>query len=423
MRFHLIVICLLFGALNLPATAQTLPVASPESVGMSSKRLGRIQEALQREIEEGRMPGAVLAIARQGKLAYYEAFGYLDKAAGLPMPKDAIFAIASMTKPVVSVGALMLFEEGRLLMDEPIATYLPELADRRVVVDRNDPSRTVAAIQQPTVQHLLQHTAGFTAAAGGDTALHRLYPYQGRDTPRTFTGTEFLARLSSLPLHYQPGTKWEYGFGFDIMGLAIERISGQRLGTYLAERVFEPLGMVDTFFTIPSDKASRQAKPLPKDPITGAPQTMKDQTTDWKFQCGAGCLASTTMDYLAFAQMLLNRGSLNGVRILGTKTVEFMTSDHMGPDVDLTSLHINPPTKTHTYGYGFGLGVSVRRAAGLGGTIGSPGEFSWFGAQGTAFWVAPQEEMVIVFMAQTPGAIQERYRQLIPALVQQAIVD
>ena len=221
MRFHLIVICLLFGALNLPATAQTLPVASPESVGMSSKRLGRIQEALQREIEEGRMPGAVLAIARQGKLAYYEAFGYLDKAAGLPMPKDAIFAIASMTKPVVSVGALMLFEEGRLLMDEPIATYLPELADRRVVVDRNDPSRTVAAIQQPTVQHLLQHTAGFTAAAGGDTALHRLYPYQGRDTPRTFTGTEFLARLSSLPLHYQPGTKWEYGFGFNIMGLAI----------------------------------------------------------------------------------------------------------------------------------------------------------------------------------------------------------
>lgn len=423
MRLSAILICFLFGALLAPAAAPPLPTASPESVGMSSERLGRIKQALQREIDEGRMPGAVLAISRRGKLVYYEAVGYLDKAAGVPMPKDAIFAIASMTKPVVAVGALMLFEEGRLLMDEPIATYLPELANRRVVIDRNDPSRTVAALQQPTVQHLMQHTAGFTAAAEGDTVLHRMYPYQGRDTPRTFTGPEFLARLSSLPLHYQPGAKWEYGFGFDIMGLTIERISGQRLGTYLTERVFEPLGMADTFFTIPSDKTSRQAKPLPKDPVTGAPQTMKDQTTEWKYQCGAGCLASTAMDYLTFAQMLLNRGSLNGVRILGTKTVEFMTSDHMGPDIDLTSLQINPPTKTHTYGYGYGLGVSVRRATGLGGTIGSPGEFSWFGAQGTAFWVAPQEEMVIVYMAQTPGGIQERYRQLIPALVYQAIVD
>lgn len=423
MRFKPILTCLLFGALHLPAIAQTLPPASPESVGMSSERLGRIKKSLQREINEGQMPGAVLAIARRGKLVYYEAFGYLDKAAGVSMPKDAIFAIASMTKPVVSVGALMLFEEGRLLMNEPIATYLPELAERRVAVDRNDPSRTETAIQQPTVQHLLQHTAGFTGAEQGHTALHRLYPSQGPDIPHALTGVEFLARLSPLPLHYQPGTKWEYGLGFDIVGLTIERISGQKLGAYLQQHVFEPLGMVDTYFTIPADKASRQAKPLPNDPITGAPQKARDQTSGWKFECGSGCLASTAMDYMAFAQMLLNKGTLNGVRVLGRKTVEFMTSDQMGPEVDLTSLHISPPTNTHTYGHGFGLGVAVRRGAGLGGTMGSPGDFSWVGAQGTAFWVDPQEEMVIVFMAQTPGAIRRRNRQLIPALVHQAIVD
>ena len=417
MRIHGTLFYLFVMALGAPASAQPLPTASPESVGMSSERLERIGEVLRRDIEQDRMPGAVVAIARKGKLVFYKSFGFLDKAAGTPMPKDAIFASASMTKPIVAVGALVLYEQGRFLMNKPVGTYLPELGQMGVAID-GDPLRREPARRQPTVEDLMRHTSGFTSSSQGSGALHRLYRSARSDNP---TGAEFLARLVDLPLHHQPGTTWDYGLGFDILGLALERLSGKTLGAYLHERVFKPLGMVDTFFTIPAGKVARQAKPLPKDPVTGAPQVVRSRTEPRKFECGGGCLASTAPDYLAFAQMLLNKGTLNGVRLLGTKTVEYMTADHTGLDVDLTRLHNFPVD--HTYGHGFGLGVSVRRSTGLGGAMGSPGEFHWAGAGGTTFWVDPQEELVIVSMARTPGQTRTHYRQLVPALVRQAIVD
>ena len=395
-----------------------LPTARPEAVGISSARLARIGEALNREIAADRMPGAVVAIARRGQVVYYEAFGYLDKAAGTPMPKDAIFAIASMTKPIFSVAAMSLYEEGRLLMNEPVATYLPELGQRVVAIDE-DGSQTEPANRQPTIQDLLRHTSGFVARGGGDTALHDRYA--GDLVTYPLPAGDYLKTLAALPLRYQPGTTWEYGPGFDILGLAIERITGKPIHTVLTERLFAPIGMTDTAFTIPAGKASRQARPLPRNPLTGATQAMRNQTEPRAVGCGSGCLASTAADYLAFAQMLLNGGRLNGAHVLGQKTVEFMTSDHAEDGVDLTGLHNYP--SLHYDDHGFGLGVAVRRSPGGGGTVGSPGTWSWAGSQGTYFWVDTREELVVVHMAQTPGDIRGYYRQLLPALVYQSLVD
>jgi CubicO group peptidase (beta-lactamase class C family) len=400
------------------STIVGFPSARPEAVGLSSARLARIGEALKREIDADRLPGAVVAVARHGKLAYFEAFGYLDKAAGTPMRTDAIFSIASMTKPIFSVAAMSLFEEGRMLMNEPVGSYLPELAHRQVAANA-DGSRTQSADRQPTIQDLMRHTSGFVTRSYGNTALHSRYPDALVTEP--LSAEDYLARLSELPLRYAPGTTWEYGPGFDILGLAIERVTGQPVRDVLTERVFGPLGMRDTAFTIPADKVARQAKALARDPITGAPQTTRDQTEPLPFDCGGGCLTSTGADYLTFAQMLLNGGSFGSTRLLGSKTVEYMTSDATGPDVDLSRLNLM--VSMPAYGYGYGLGVAVRRGDGLGGTTGSAGSYMWGGSQGTYFWVDPREELVVVHMAQTPGVIRGYYRQLLPALVYQAIVD
>jgi CubicO group peptidase (beta-lactamase class C family) len=403
--------------------ADELPRATPESVGMSSQRLARIADALKNDIDNGRMPGAVIAIARKGKLVYYEAFGFLDKAKGTPMPKDAIFSIASMTKPVVAAAALTFSEENRLLVHEPVGTYLPALKQMDVAVFRSGTESygREAARRQPTIQDLMRHTAGFTYGNQGTTALHKAYPGASGNVADTMTGAEFIDALAKLPLHYQPGTRWDYSYGLDILGIALETVAKQPLGRVLQDRIFRPLRMNDTAFTVPPEKVSRIARALPVDPVTGRPQSIRDQTKAWKFECGGGCLTSTAVDYLRFAQMLLNRGALDGTRVLGRKTVEYMTADHLGPDVDASRLH-NFPVE-HIDGYGFGLGVAVRRVPGIAGIMGSPGDYRWSGAQGTLFWVDPKEELAVVYMAQTPGAIRAHYRQVIATLVQQAIMD
>jgi len=406
--------------------AESLPRATPESVGMSSQRLARIAASMKADIEAGRMPGGVIAVARKGKLVYYEAFGYLDKAKGTPMPKDAIFSIASMTKPMVAVGALTLYEENRLLVHDPIGNYLPALKNMSVAVFRKDASGgdvidREPARRQPTVQDLMRHTAGFTYGNQGTTLLHKQYPGGSGNVADTMTGPEFVEALGKLPLHYQPGTMWDYSYGLDILGIAIESVTKQSLGRFLEDRIWGPLGMVDTAFTVPPIKAGRIARALPADPVTGQPQSIRDQTQPWKFECGGGCATSTALDYLRFAQMLLNHGTLDGRRVLGRKTVEYMTSDHLGPEVNADRLH-NFAVESID-GYGFGLGVAVRRGPGVAGIMGSPGDFRWSGAQGTLFWVDPKEELAVVYMAQTPGAIRAHYRQVIPALVLQSLVD
>jgi CubicO group peptidase (beta-lactamase class C family) len=409
-------ILVLLASLPLCAAADSLSVAKPESVGLSSARLERLAQAIKQDVEHGRMPGAVVAIARKGKLAYYESFGFVDKAAGTPMPKDAIFALASMTKPMVAVAALMLAEQGELLLNDPIGNYLPELRDMKVA----GPRGIEAAHRQPTLQDMLRHTAGVSYGNRGDTPLHKLYEAKLKSAANQ-SGAEFLQELGRLPLHYQPGTQWEYSHGLDVTGLAVEAVTKKRLGEFLQERLFEPLGMADTGFVVPAAKQGRIAKPLPVDPDTGRPVAFRLPVTPWQYDCGGGCASGTALDYVRFAQMLLNKGTFEGNRLLSRKTVEYMTSNQLGPEVDVSRLHEFPVE--HMDGFGFGLGVAVRTQPGVAGVPGTPGEFMWSGAQGTMFWVDPKEEMVVVFLANTPGPARRHYRELIKTLVEQAIAD
>jgi CubicO group peptidase (beta-lactamase class C family) len=234
-----------------------------------------------------------------------------------------------------------------------------------------------------------------------------------------WTATEFLDKLGSLPLHYQPGTKWDYSLGLDVLGLVVESVVHRTLGQYLTERLFTPLGMHDTSFVLSADSSKRFAMPLEKNPVNGSPQVVRDPTRRTNFECGGGCAYSTALDYMRFAQMLLNKGILGDVRSLGRKTVEYMTANHLGPEVNIDLLRQYP----NINGYGFGLSVAVRRDYGVAGVMGSPGDYHWGGAGGTFFWVDPQEELAVVFMAHTPGDMRLHYRQAITSLVLQAIID
>jgi CubicO group peptidase (beta-lactamase class C family) len=407
---------------SMAQAAELPPRAKPEEVGMSSERLALITKTVNAEIAREQLPGAVLAIARRGKLVYLETFGYRDQAAGAPMPSDAIFNIASMTKPMVAVGALQLYEQGKLLMDEPVAKYFPKFADMRVAVmdaKKENILETVPATRKITIQDLFRHTSGLIYGGRGATAVHKLYPEGSGQAAAAMTGTEFLDHLASRPLLYQPGAVWDYGFGLDVLGLVIEQLTEQSLGSYLRQNVRQPLGMADTGFLIPADKAGRYAVALAKDPVSGNPQAMTALTQKTKFECGGGCAASTASDYLRFALMLMNKGKSGDTRILGPKTVEYMLSNQLGPEVK-NLIQNGDPTRAD---YGFGLGLAVRTTPGIVRMMGSVGDFSWPGASGTNWWADPHEELAVVWMAHSPGPIRWKYRQMINALVYQAIVD
>ena len=410
--------------LALPAAfaADPLPRAKPEEVGMSSQRLARIGEAVRAEVDAGRIPGAVVAVARRGKLVYYEAFGYRDRERGVPMTLDAIFAPASMEKPMVAVATLQLVERGVLAMADPVEKYLPALANMKVAVMSADGKRIAGTEPQRrkmTVHDLLRHTAGLTYGRRGDSELFKMYPPSSNIAAETMTGEQFLARIGSLPLHYQPGTRWDYSFAYDVLGLLIESVTRKPLEEVMRAGLFEPLGMVDTAFVIAPEKAERYALPLARNPETGEPQHVRDVRKRPKFECGGGCASYTAADYLRFAQMLLNGGTLDGKRVLSRKFVEYMTSNHLDPQVDTRELRDYP----NIDGYGFGLGVAVRAGYGVSDFVGSPGDFHWAGANGTHFWVDPREQLAVVYMANTPGPVRFRSRQVINALVNQAIDD
>ncbi len=413
------------GILSVPFLAQAadpLPRAKPEEVGMSSERLALIGKTVNAEIARDQLPGAVLLIARRGKLVYFETFGYLDKAAGTPMPPDAIFNIASMTKPMTAVAALQLYEQGRLMMDEPVSKYFPKFANMQVAVmdaKKENIVERVPAARKITIQDLFRHTSGMIYGGRGTTAVHKLYPEGSSQAAETMTGAEFLDHLSSRPLLYQPGTVWDYGFGLDVLGQIVESLTEQSLGKYLQEHVQRPLGMVDTGFLIPADKAVRYAKALPNDPDSGRPQSLRPLTQPVKFECGGGCAASTASDYMRFALMLLNKGTYDGTRILGRKTAEYMLSNQLAPEVKNLIMN-GDPTRAD---YGFGLGLAVRTTPGIVRLMGSVGDFSWPGASGTNWWGDPREELAVVWMAHSPGTIRWKYRQMINALVYQAIAD
>ncbi|MGE4047195.1 MAG: serine hydrolase domain-containing protein [Acetobacteraceae bacterium] len=404
-------------------TSTPLPGAEPEAVGMSSERLRRITSALSAAIEAGTLPGAVVAIARRGRLVFHEAVGHLGPDQGVPMPRDALFAIASMTKPVTGVAALMLWEEGRLGLADPVERFLPALGNRRVaelddrVRSGQGPIQTVPAERPITVLDLMRHTSGIPYGGRGTTAVHALYPASSNAAGATLDSAAFLERLAAAPLLYQPGTVWDYGLSIDVIGLIVEAISGQSLGTFLEQRLFRPLGMVDTSFQVPTDKVVRLARPLPRDPDTGEAQLVPDRAEALRFECGGGGLASTALDYLRFAQMLLGGGILGDIRILGRKTVEAMRTNRLTAEIENRIVQLD----ANSDGYGFGLTVAVRDRPGT--LMGSLGEFYWNGAYGTLWWADPAEDLAVVFMAQVPGEQRRRFRSLINALVYQAVIE
>ena len=401
--------------------ADPLPRSKPEDVGMSSGRLAQIAKYTNGQIADGQIAGAVVAVARRGQLVYFEAFGHRDKTAGTPMTTDAIFSLASMTKPMTAVAALQLHEQGRLPMDEPLATYFPKFADRAVAVldtAKDAIVDKVPPVRQITIQDLYRHTSGLSYGGSGTTALHRMYPPSSNGAARTLTGPELLDKLSSLPAPYQPGTMWEYSFGLDVLGLVVEKITGKPLGQSLQETVWKPLGMVDTGFVVPAAKAARYAHALPVDPITGKPQAVPSPMEPTKFECGGGCAVGTAADYLRFAQMLLGNGRIGETRILGRKTVEYMVANQLAPDVRTGQL------RNFFADHGFGLSVAVRTQTGVVRTTGSAGEYSWPGGYGTYWWADPNEELAVVWMAAAPSpAMTLRHRYAIKALVTEAIDD
>jgi CubicO group peptidase (beta-lactamase class C family) len=389
----------------------------PEQVGLSSERLGRITALLDQEIETGVIPGAVLAIARGGRVGYAEARGYRDMEAGAAMGFDAIFRIASMTKPIVSVAAMALAEEGRLDIGAPVADYIPAFKELTVGVERRPAARTM------TVQDLLRHTSGLTYAAFGDSPVQMVW----RDAnlmDENQTNEELVGKLARLPLMFEPGTTWEYSMSTDVLGRVVEVASGTSLAAFIAERVTGPLGMVDTAFAAAGDKAARIAEPL-VDKATGKKPLMRNPAREPRWHSGGGGLCGTAADYLRLCQMLLNGGELDGVRILAPKTVRLMASQHLPPDVgygETARSRFGQLAPVPEMGYGFGLGFAVRLAQGLSPAPGSVGEFFWGGVTGTYFWIDPREQMVVVLMLQAPDQ-RLRYRYLARRLVYGAVTE
>jgi len=378
-------------------------------------RLARIGEALDADVASGKIPGTVVLVAREGELVYERANGYRDRATGAPMQLDTIFRGASMTKPIVAVAALTLVEEGKLQLWEPVATYLPELSDVRVGMEREKPARPM------TVQDLFRHTSGFTYGPFGSTPVHAAYGEAKIASPAD-TNEVMVRKLASVPLLYHPGTTFEYGMSIDVLGRVIEVVDGRELDAALETRIFAPLGMRDSGFRLTPEQRQRLAEPHLSADGTNPLKFLHDPDAPPRFFSGGGGLLTTAHDYLRFSSMLLNGGEFEGVRILGRKTVALMTSNHLPPGCGYGSftraLGITAPLPE--YGIGFGLGVNVRIEAGRNPDAGSIGDFAWSGISGTYFWVDPVERLTTILMLQAPE-LRVHYRALLRDLVYAAL--
>jgi CubicO group peptidase (beta-lactamase class C family) len=400
-------------------------VSKAEDAGMSAERLKRIQPMIQAHIDGKDFSGAVTLVARKGKVVHFDAHGLADVEAKKPMTTGTLFRLASMTKPVTAVSILMLMEEGKLVLSDPVSKFVPEYKNPKVAVWNlpNDPAgaglHLVPAAREITVRDLLTHTSGLANAFEGPAGEY----VRRANLPSGGSLDERVKRAAKLPLNFQPGTQWEYSpsTGFDTLGRIVEILSGMTLDQFFKTRIFDPLGMKDTFFTVPANRAAdtavayaRNDSGLARPPAPAASAAPRAESSGPYFS-GAGGLTGSAADYLAFSQMLLNGGQLDGVRLLSRKTVELMTSDAIGP-LDLGNYAGDQVLK----GYGFGLGVRVRRNNGENGWMGSPGDFGWAGALGTYFWIDPKEQLIGIVMIQTRNW---RLRMEYPNLVYQAISD
>jgi CubicO group peptidase (beta-lactamase class C family) len=406
-----------------PLFGQGLPRARPEDVGFSSERLGRLSAAFQAYADSGQLAGAVVLVARHGKVAYQQAFGWRDKESRSPMRDDAIFRIASQTKALVSVAIMMLQEQGALLISDPVGKYLPEFQKTWVAEPKSGGGGgydIVPAKRPITIHDLLTHTAGISYGSGlAKTRWEQEkitgWYFANRDEPIGAT----VARMAALPFDAQPGARWIYGYSIDILGAVVERVSGISLDAFLGSRLLEPLGMRDTYFYLPAEKRDRLATVYSArdsggidrapDPGGMVGQGAYLEGPRKSFSGGAGLL-STATDYARFLQMLLNGGTLDGARLVSRKTVELMTVNHVG------ALY-------GTAGVGFGLGFSVVTDLGARGQPGSVGEFGWGGAYHSTYWVDPREDLVVVYFTQLipAGTLDDQAK--LRALVYQAIVD
>ncbi|WP_198683091.1 serine hydrolase domain-containing protein [Peristeroidobacter agariperforans] len=412
-----------------PVFAAPLPkAAKPEAVGLSSQRLQRLSDAFNADVQSGKIPGAVVMVMRHGKVAYAESFGFQDRAANSTMRADSIFRIASMTKPITIVAALMLAEEGKLQLMDPASVYLPQLKSLQVGVEVQEGSgeRRLAlepARREVTVQDLMRHTSGMTYGIFGDSLVQRAYRAAGTMDDQQ-TNAQMIDKLAQLPLAFQPGAAFEYGMSNDVIGRIVEVRSGLDLNRFIVERIARPLGMRDTTFLLDSEQTARlaQAQSAP-----GAPPLIigYNPAKPPKWFSGGGGLLSTAEDYARFCQMLLNGGELEGVRLLSRKSVELMTSNHLPPDASYGAftLELGLTAPLPQYGQGYGLGVGVRKEAGRSMVPGSIGDYYWGGATGPYFWVDPQEKLVVVMMLQASDIqLRTHYRSLLRNLVYQALL-
>ncbi|MEY4930550.1 MAG: hypothetical protein RI909_1274 [Bacteroidota bacterium] len=400
--------------------AQELPVGKPEDLGFSSERLQRLTNVFQAYADDKKMAGSVVLVMRHGKVAYFNSFGKRDIEANAAMQNDAIFRIASQTKALVSVGIMILQEEGKLLISDPVGKYIPEFNETTVAEPREGGGyNVIKAKRQITLRDLLTHSAGVgygygLAADKWKEANIQGWYFADRDEPVGAT----IARMAKLPMEAHPGEKFVYGYNTDILGVVIEKASGKSLDEFITSRILTPLGMKDTHFYLPQNKVNRLAavygayanKPLERSPDSGgmSGQGLYVSGPRKSFSGGAGLL-STATDYAKFLQMMLNKGTLQGVRILAPSTVELMTSNHLGKI-------------PYSAGQGFGLGFSVCTNLGERGTPGSEGEFGWGGAYGSTYWVDPKEDLVVVYFKQLTPTNNVDDQSKLRTLIYQAIV-
>jgi CubicO group peptidase (beta-lactamase class C family) len=379
--------------------------------GLNPHALARLRETLQSHVDRGRIPGAVALVASHGQTEVFDALGFQDAEAGTPMAPDSIFRIYSMTKPIVSLAALMLVEEGRLQLNDPVTKYLPAFSPRKVAVERDGVVGLEGLVRPVNVHDLLRHTSGLTYEFLGNSHVQSAY----RETDmadRSRTNEEFSAVLAGIPLAHQPGSCWQYSRATDVLGAVLEAVTGSTLGALLRERILAPLGMHDTAFAVPREHQHRIAEPFTADPDSGEPHGLFEPREVPAFESGGGGLMSTAADYTRFLQLMRNLGTLDGQRLVSRKTIEWMTADHLGA--------IPANGDLLPGGHGFGLGFAVRTHAGMAPVPGSVGLYYWSGIGGTSFFVDPQEDLFAILMMQAPGQriyFRNLFRQLVYAAV------
>ena len=390
-----------------------LEKASPREVGLSESRTENFRMELQRRVDTGELPGAVFMAIRNGKVAVHQAVGFQDKSARVAMSPDSIFRVASMTKPIVSTAIMMLSEQGKLLISDPLSKHLPEFANMKVLVEKNSADGKADFVLEPTrreitIQDLLRHTSGLTYGQFDRSKVDSMY-VEANVLSRDQTLAQQVSKLSTLPLKHQPGAVWEYSLSVDVLGRVVEVVTGKTLDVALNEMILSPLKMNDTGFWVPAEKLGRLAQSQ-INPKTGKPYIDRPVDAPPTLLNGGGGLVSTSADYARFCQMMLNLGELDGVRILSRKSIQLMTSNHLPPNVGFTNTvnyawgNLGPRPEA---GMGFGLGFAVRLENGRSTLPGSTGEFWWSGSTGTNFVIDPNENLILILLTQQPDRLRD----------------